>query len=464
MSIRALDFEFYRIDLRTRFPFRYGIANLTTLPQLIVRGTFQIDGETCQGVSADGLTPKWFTKNPDTSFEDDDLPQMLRVIRHASDSAVAVEAHSGVFPWWWEFYRTQMAWAKENEIPPLLAGFGASLMECAAIDAFCRRYGISFHEALRTNAFELWIEGDFLPDRPSRFVTLRHTVGLSDPISNADVAANEAVADGLPHSLIDCIAAYGLTHFKIKISGDVQRDLERLSELSRVLPDRVGDQLQFTLDGNEVFREIAAFREAWEAYVSHPSIREMIQRSLLFVEQPLHRDVAFDRSVRECFDDWKDAPPVIIDESDSEIDSFPTAIELGYSGTSHKNCKGVLKSVSAAARVAHYREKGIPLILSAEDLVNVGPVALLQDLSVVGALGIDHVERNGHHYFAGISQFPSEIQEQLVLQHGDLYQFGEVGFAHVIPDRGRLRLDSVNDAPFGLHSIPDLSTLAPWLL
>lgn len=32
------------------------------------------------------------------------------------------------------------------------------------------------------------------------------------------------------------------------------------------------------------------------------------------------------------------------------------------------------------------------------DLVNMGRVALLQDLAVVAKLGIPHVERNGPHY------------------------------------------------------------------
>ncbi len=59
--------------------------------------------------------------------------------------------------------------------------------------------------------------------------------------------------------------------------------------------------------------------------------------------------------------------------------------------------------------------------MSGEDLVNIGPVALLQDLTLMGVLGIGHVERNGHHYFKGLSMFSDALQEDILSHHGDLY-------------------------------------------
>ena len=63
------------------------------------------------------------------------------------------------------------------------------------------------------------------------------------------------------------------------------------------------------------------------------------------------------------------------------------------------------------------REPGRSFILSGEDLANVGPVALLQDCAVAAALGVESVERNGHHYFAGLSAFPSAVQERVLEAH-----------------------------------------------
>ena len=75
---------------------------------------------------------------------------------------------------------------------------------------------------------------------------------------------------------------------------------------------------------------------------------------------------------------------------------------------------------------------------------------LLQDLSVVAALGIEHVERNGHHYYAGLSMYESAVQDEVVDRHGDLYHMTDRGFASLAPRDGMLRLASVNQAPFGV--------------
>ncbi len=259
-----------------------------------------------------------------------------------------------------------------------------------------------------------------------------------------------------PHSLVANIREYGLQYFKIKLSGDTEYDAERMVQLSTILRSEVGAATRFTLDGNEQYEDIDAFRDCWNQIRSNESVREMIDRFLIYVEQPLHRDHALDPSVKVSLQNWPEAPPIIIDESDADLDSLPTALELGYSGTSHKNCKGVLKSVAAVATISRRSTFTKPLVVSAEDLANVGPVALLQDLAVVSALGMKHVERNGHHYFAGLSMYPDSLQKSVVADHGDLYRWHERGFATLAPVDGRLNLGSINRAPFGLAQIPDL--------
>ena len=64
-------------------------------------------------------------------------------------------------------------------------------------------------------------------------------------------------------------------------------------------------------------------------------------------------------------------------------------------------------------------------------------------------LGIDSVERNGHHYFRGLSMFPHEAQCKTVDLHPDLYHLHSDGFATLSINDGHLHLDSVNRAPFG---------------
>ncbi len=473
MTFRIRHIEFFRIDMRTRFPFRYGIASMTDLPHLVVRIDAEVDGRPCAGVAADGLAPKWFTKNPETTYEQDDLPAMLRSIRHAADQAIETGLQTSLFDWWWETYQAQRAWGIEHGIAALLAGFGCSLMERAAIDAFCRSREIPLASALRGD--ELGIDlgrmrrdlapcrvSDILPKRARRSLLVRHTVGLGDPLTDDEIAAESRLQDGLPHSLVENIRSYGLRFLKIKLSGDSAEDCQRMAALADLLAHEGNGAIQFTLDGNEQYRSFAAFRDAWEQLRAVGPVAEMLDRRLLFVEQPLHRDVALLDAVGDELRDWPSAPPIIIDESDSGLDSFPRAIALGYRGTSHKNCKGIFKSLATAATIKQRDRIGQPLIFSAEDLGNVGPIALLQDLAVVSSLGIEHAERNGHHYFAGLSMFPDAIQQSLLEDHPDLYHRHRSGFAALTVRDGKLDLSSVIQAPFGLMRLPDLSLLEPW--
>ena len=161
--------------------------------------------------------------------------------------------------------------------------------------------------------------------------------------------------------------------------------------------------------------------------------------------------------------DWAEAPPLIIDESEATLEALPTALKLGYRGTSHKNCKGIVKGIVNACLLAHRRrtEEDPALILSGEDLANVGPVALLQDLVLMAHLGIDHVERNGHHYFRGLSMYPEDVQAQVLADHEDLYKRHADGFATLRIDQGRLNLSSLLAAPFGPASHVEVSRFEP---
>ena len=90
-----------------------------------------------------------------------------------------------------------------------------------------------------------------------------------------------------------------------------------------------------------------------------------------------------------------------------------------------------------------------PPILSGEDLANVGPIALVQDLAMMAALGVTHVERNGHHYFRGLSMSPPAVQDQVLAAHSDVYHRHDSGFATLRIQDGRIDLASINNAPFG---------------
>lgn len=449
--------ELFRHQLKARMPFRYGIATMTEVPHVVLRLTFDFAGRTQAGVAADHLPPKWFTKDP-ARDPLEEIDEMLLVIRAAVRHARGIRAATP-FAFWRELYAAQADWAEKQNLPPLLAQFGVTLVERALIDAFCRAQATTFPAALRENRFGIDLgaihpslagtsPGDWLPAAPPTAVFARHTVGLSDPLTDDEIPADERVDDGLPQSLTACIRFYGLKHFKLKINGDAPRDRDRLMRMARVFAAECGGDYAYSLDGNESFHEVGVFKD----YVTQLRATvgdDAFWSKLLFIEQPWHRQVALSPAIGELAAAWPDRPPVIIDESDAELSSLPDALALGYAGTSHKNCKGVFKGVANACLLAARRAQGLPAMMSGEDLSNVAPVAVLQDLVVQACLGITSVERNGHHYFAGAAQWPAAIQAQLLASHPDLFIKSAAGWPRLDVKTGRLELGSVLAAPFG---------------
>ncbi len=475
MKLLVREISYYQLPLATRFPFQYGIASMTDAPQIFLRAVCEFDGAEAIGVSADLLPPKWFTKNPQTTFEEDDLPQMLRVISQAGKLASEVGEAKSFFQWWREVYEAQSEWAERNKVAPLLAGFGASLVERAVLDAFCRRVEQPMHRVLRENQLGIRLgeirnelggvePRDILPETPCSSVALRHTVGMGDPLTDDEIQPEDRIDDGLPHSLQDNIRSYGLKFFKIKLRGNVKADRERLTRLAEIIQSEVGADARITVDANENYRDIGSFREHWQQHQADPVVGNFLDRSLLMVEQPIHRDHALLESVGNELSQWTTAPPIIIDESDGELSSAPTALRLGYAGVSHKNCKGIMKGLANAGSVALAKQSGRDALLSGEDLANFGPVALLQDLAMVAALGVTHVERNGHHYFAGLSSLSSAEQQRMLDHHGDVFARTDRGFVALAPREGRLALESINAAPFGAAQLPALDEFETWRL
>ena len=475
MNIYVYHGDVFLFDVRTRLPFKYGIATMTRAPHAFVRARLEVDGKPASGVAADHLPPKWFTKDPARPIEEE-IEEMLRVITHALGLAAGLRAPSP-FDAWCQLNDAQAGWGRRARLPPLLTQFGTSLVERALIEAVCRAAGQPFARVLWTNQLGIRLgevhpalaglaPADLLPRGPRTQVLARHTVGLADPLLDADVAPAERLDDGLPQALAACIQTYGLRHFKIKLSGAAEADAERLRRLAEVIEAYAPADYAFSLDGNEQFRTLADFRAFWDSLGRRAELRRFLSH-LLFVEQPLHRDVALQEGAVGGMADWPDRPPLIIDESDGEIGSLPQALRLGYAGTSHKNCKGVFKGALNACLLAQRRREqpARRVILSGEDLATIGPVALLQDLTVCAALGITSVERNGHHYFAGLSMFPEEVQRQVLKAHGDLYRASRAGWPTLAIQEGSLSIQSLQAAPFGVGfplRVEQFTSLGAW--
>ena len=174
--------------MRTRMPFKFGIATLTELTHLLVRFDVLVDGKPQPGWAADGLVPKWFTKDPQRDVADE-IVEMRQVIQSACERAVAVGECNSAY----ELWQATKAGIDEN----LLNNFGVSFVERGAIDAVCRAVQRPFHQLLRSS--RLGVRAEFLPP-PRDSIIARHTVGLVDPL------CGQRLDDGLPDSLESAIA------------------------------------------------------------------------------------------------------------------------------------------------------------------------------------------------------------------------------------------------------------------
>ncbi len=417
----------------TRIAFRYGRACLTECPQAVVELLAE-SNETLQfGYSGDCLPPLWFDKSPDKSFAQQ-LDDMHRAFQVAAQCWAEVFRHPRlVFPGWYEAHGATHAAIQAERLPPLLASFASSLVERALLDAVCRAYGVSFFDALKVNLFGIAphvvhpeLSGSqprhWLPERPRTKIAVRHTIGLADPLTDSELAQGAWPDDGFPVSVESYVRRQGVRYFKIKLSGALESDLERLRRIADLLESYAADDYGLTVDGNELYEEPEEFLTLVAAVRASPDLANLWRRTLA-IEQPFPRYMALDAERTRCLATVMAEKPVIIDESDSNLDSFRQAVQAGYRGVSSKNCKGAIKSLLNAGYI-HWHNRQHPeiaWILTGEDLCSVGVIPVQADLCLAAALGLGHVERNGHHYHRGISYLPEVEQEEALAWHGDFY-------------------------------------------
>jgi hypothetical protein len=464
-SIQLLAATLFERPMALRIPFRFGAVTLHAAPLAFVevRVALQGGGEAV-GIAAELMVPKWFDKNPALTNE-----QNFEQLR----SALALTAQSyGGGGWETPFALAMHCSADiaqkgtESGLDGLVSGFGPALIDRAILDALCRHFGLSLAEAARANLPGLAGKHlpadlrDFAIERllsgltPVADIAARHTIGLADPLTATDADAMGLALDGLPRSLDEVIPAYGQRFFKVKLCGDRAADLERLAAIAGQL-DRLPYPYRVTLDGNEQFEAADPVAETLAALRDHPATAQLF-RSVLFLEQPLKRSVALEVDVSAI----GAIAPLLIDESDAGLDAFPRARDRGYRGISSKDCKGVYRSIVNAARCAAWNADGASpaYFLSGEDLTCPSGLAVQQDLALVALLGLDHVERNGHHYFAGMTSAPAAEAGEFLSAHPDLYDAYGEGARLRIAD-GRIALASIQRPGFGTDVRPNLSGL-----
>ena len=429
-----------------RLPFRFGAATVTACPQAFALVRIEVGGRTFEGASAELMVPKWFDKSPALTHAQnfEQLREALRVARGAYLAAGGVHSPfllSGTAG------TSAIGVSVARGLPRLAAQFGPALLDKAVADAALRAGGMGWVDGLRAGLLgEPWSAGLQLtkPDT----VILRHTVGLADRLDNADDGPDPH--DGLPATLEDAIRTYGLHHFKLKLSGNLDADVPRLSRIAAVLEANAGDY-RVTLDGNETFVDAHALGNYWQALQSTANVRGLLVRTLL-LEQPIARANA----LREPIGALDIAVPVILDESDDHPEALEEGLALGYRGISSKACKGIYRALRSAARIAQEPQG----VLSGEDLTCQAGLAVQQDTLLAASLGVTHIERNGHHYVDGFGQAPADEALAFAAAHPGLYDM-RGGRPHLAVRAGQLDLRSLHGPGFATAAQPAWDSLTP---
>jgi hypothetical protein len=452
--LKLRDIAFFERPVHFARPFRFGAVTINATPQLFVRVEIEVEGRgVAVGASAELLVPKWFDKRPELSPEQtvDGLRRSLQIARGLylarTGFLTAFDLHASCIG-------AQVTTCAKKNIPALAAAYGPAEIDKAVLDALLRGVETNFFEGMAGNiaGIDARLSPDVNDDDITRFLTLanqyrservaiRHTVGLDDKVEGEG-----GVADPAENA--------GARYFKLKLGGDPDADAARLTRIGRELATLPFDY-KVTLDGNEQYADLTGLASLVHR-LEHDSALEPIFRKLLYIEQPMPRDVTRQSPLSEALR-WRD---FIIDESDDSYDAWPVARELGYHGISSKSCKGIYKSIVNFTRIAKLNDDGAECFVTGEDLTCQPGLALQQDLALGALLCLEHAERNGHHYVDGFGEAPVAEAAAFAAAHPDLYADAGQGIRLSIHN-GDLLTGSLNTTGFATSVHPDWSALRP---
>src|SRR3954463_1958850 len=450
-KLAVRDIAFFERPIDFVRPFRFGSVTIIKAMQIFVRAEIELeDGSTSVGASAEMMAPKWFDKRPHLSAEES-AAELRRALMIARDLYLARDGFETAFGLHAARIGAQVSACTKEDIPALAAAYGPAEIDKAVLDALLRAVGKNFFDGMAANiaGIDARLTPDLSGDEIATFlasrrrldrIAVRHTVGMDDKVEGKG-----GVADPADNA--------GARYFKLKLGGDPLADTARLIRIGKEL-GKLPYDYKVTLDANEQYADLTALT-ALVASLDHDSALQPISAKLLYVEQPMPREI-FRQSplgmlMRRDF---------IIDEADDAYDAFAAARALGYRGISSKSCKGIYKSVLNAIRAVKWSANGAKYFVAGEDLTCQAGLAVQQDLALGALIGVTHAERNGHHYVDGFGDTPTAEAEAFLSAHPDLYQ-SDGGKVRLAIHDGDLLTGSLTAPGFATSVHPDWSAMPP---
>ena len=291
----------------------------------------------------------------------------------------------------------------EEEMPELAQLVAASPFDAALHDAFGRVHDLNSYNTLSSEFMvhdlseylDENFRGEYLDQytlrEPKDRLPLYHLVGALDPLTDQDI--DKRIDDGLPETLPEWIAADGLTHLKIKLSGEnLDWDVDRVLAVERIAAEaqaaRGCMEWVYSCDFNEKCENVDYVLDFLNRIrEQEPAAYDRIQ----YIEQPTHRDLKAhpDNTMHEA----AKLKPIVIDESLVDYDALLLSRELGYTGVALKACKGQTDALLLGAAAQKFG-----MFLCVQDLTCPG-YAFLHSASLAARIpGVAAIEGNSRQY------------------------------------------------------------------
>ena len=288
-------------------------------------------------------------------------------------------------------------------IPTLAQLVAASPLDAAVHDAYGIVHGLNSYDTLSSKFMnddlstylDDQFKGEYLDQytlrEPKPRMPLYHLVGALDPLTPADVT--KKIGDGLPETLGEWIAFNGLTHLKIKLSGDqLDWDVDRVLQIDKVAAEAQAKRgctaWFYSADFNEKCADVEYVLEFLKRIQKgNPQAFERIQ----YIEQPTNRDLK--AHPENKMHKAASIKPIVIDESLVDYESLLLAREQGYSGVALKACKGHTEALFAAAAAQKFG-----MFLCVQDLTCPGRSFLHSSSLAARIPTVAAIEGNGRQY------------------------------------------------------------------
>jgi len=193
--------------------------------------------------------------------------------------------------------------------------------------------------------------------------------------------------DDLDVTLAAAIQKSGITHFKLKLSGDNDQDVRRTVDVYRGAKSLGVQQPRLCLDSNGGNPDANSVREFLRRL---ESTDPLAYQAVFYVEHPTDRDIR-----RHAFD-WNEVAarkPVVLDEGLTSVDVLSVAQRQGWSGFALKTCKGHSFMLVVAAWAAR-----AGMLITLQDLTNPGIALVHAALMAAHLPTLNGVELNSPQF------------------------------------------------------------------